>query len=111
MKHVNPQALIKDEFRRAEQARSRGNEGQARVCARRAAGIAAREYFTGRGQSIHTPSAYDLLNMLSEDSSLSADLRQIAAHLTLRVNEEFKLPPNIDLIFEAKKLCEELTNS
>ena len=37
------QIKIKAEFDKAEQARARGNEGQARVCARRAAGIAARE--------------------------------------------------------------------
>ncbi|HEY9153052.1 MAG TPA: hypothetical protein VIN60_09230, partial [Anaerolineales bacterium] len=95
---MNPQALINAEFERAEQARARGNEGQARVCARRAAGIAIREYFARRGETIRTPSAYDLLNLLAEDSSLSDDLRQIAVNLTLRVNEEFKLPPNIDLI-------------
>jgi hypothetical protein len=108
MKDVNSQALINAEFKRAEQARARGNEGQARVCARRAAGIAAREYFARRGQAIHTPSAYDLLNLLIEDPSLSDDLRQTAARLTLRVDEEFKLPANVDLIVEAKKLCEEL---
>jgi len=45
MESVNPQAQIDAEFKHAEQARSRGNEGQARVCARRAVGIAAREYF------------------------------------------------------------------
>ena len=33
------------EFQRAEDARAKNNEGQARVCARRAAGIAIREYF------------------------------------------------------------------
>jgi len=108
MENVNPQEQINAEFERAQQARARGNEGQARVCARRAAGIAAREYFDRRGESIRTPSAYDLLNLLIEDLSLSDDLRQIAGHLTLRVNEEFKLPPNIDLIVEAKKLCEGL---
>jgi hypothetical protein len=108
MENVNPQEQIDAEFARAEQARARGNEGQARVCARRAAGIAAREYFVRRGETIRTPSAYDLLNLLIKDSSLSDDLRQIAAHLTLRVNEEFKLPAEIDLIFEAKKLCKGL---
>ena len=75
---------------------------------RRAAGIAAREYFARRGAAIHTPSAYDLLNLLIEDPSLSDDLRQIAAHLTLRVDEEFKLPADIDLIVESKKLCDKL---
>ena len=105
---MNPQVQIDAEFERAEQARARGNEGQARVCARRAAGIAAREYLTRRGRMIHTPSAYDLLKLLIEDPLLRDDLRQIAAHLTLRVDEEFKLPVDIDLIVEAKKLCEGL---
>lgn len=109
MENVNPQEQIDAEFERAQQARSRGNEGQARVCARRAAGIAAREYFVRRGETIRTPSAFDLLNLLIEDSSLSDDLRQLAAHLTLRVNEEFKLPADIDLIAEAKKLYERLS--
>jgi hypothetical protein len=108
MEDVNSRVLINAEFKRAEQARARGNEGQARVCARRAAGIAAREYFARRGQAIHTPSAYDLLTLLIEDPSLSDDMRQIAAHLTLRVDEEFKLPVDVDLITEAKKMCKEL---
>ena len=109
------QTQIQNEFNRAEQSRARGNEGQARVCARRAAGIAAREYLSRRGQPVRiseailrTPSAYDLLKLLVEDPLLSADLRQAAVYLTLRVNEEFKLPVNVDLVAEAKKLCDEL---
>ncbi len=42
-------------------ARGRGNEGQARVCARRAAGVAVREYFLRLGIPIVNPGAYDLL--------------------------------------------------
>ncbi len=102
------QTQIQHEFERAEGARARGNEGQARVCARRAAGIAAREYLSRRGQSVRTPSAYDLLNLLAEDPRLSADLRQAAAYLTLRVTEEFKLPVAVDLVAEAKKLVDAL---
>ena len=103
------QIKIKAEFDKAEQARARGNEGQARVCARRAAGIAAREYFIRQGYSIHTPSAYDLLNSLVEDPSLPGELRQSAEYLTLRVNEDFKLPIDVDLIYEARKLCKGLS--
>lgn len=99
---------IQAEFERAEQARARGNEGQARVCARRAAGIAAREYLSRRGEIVRTPSAYDVLNTLKEDPSLPPDLKLIAEHLTLRVNEEFKLPVDVDLIAEARKFCEEI---
>ena len=102
------QTQIQHEFERAEQARARGNEGQARVCARRAAGVAAREYLARRGQSVRTPSAYDLLNLLAEDPLLSADLRQAAAYLTLRVSEEFKLPVDVDLVAEAKRLVDAL---
>jgi predicted phage-related endonuclease len=102
------QTQIEDEFKRAEQARAKNNEGQARVCARRAAGIAAREFLTRRGENLRTPSAYDVLKILEEDSSLTDELRRIAGYLTLRVNEEFKLPVNVDLIMEARKLCGEL---
>lgn len=101
---------IQIEFDRAEQARAKGNEGQARVCARRAAGIAIREYFNHSETHAPAASAYDLLNLLKEDPQLPADLKQTAEHLTMRVTEEFKLPINADLIAEARKLCEWLIN-
>jgi hypothetical protein len=104
----NWQTDIQAEFEKAAQARGRGNEGQARVCARRAAGIAVREYLTRRGTRPPSVSAYDLLNMLKTDPLLSPDLKLIAEHLTLRVTEEFKLPVDADLVDEAKLFCEEL---
>lgn len=104
----DPGSEIQAELERATQARARGNEGQARVCARRAAGIAAREYFVRHGENIRRPSAYDLLNRLAEEPSISGELRQSARYLTLRVNEEFKLPVNVDLVAEARKFCDEL---
>lgn len=102
------QTEIEAEFEKAEQARALKNEGQARVCARRAAGIAIREYLTRRRIRPPSTSAYDLLNLLKDDPRLSPDLRRIADHLTLRVTEEFKLPVNADLVAEARKFCEEL---
>ena len=101
-------ARLQTEFERAEAARVRGNEGQARVCARRAVGIAIREYYARRGQVVRTPSAYDLLQLLSKESYLSPDIKQAAAYLTLRVTEEFKLPIDVDLLAEARKLCDGL---
>ena len=96
------------EFDRAEQARAKGNEGQARVCARRAAGIAVREYLTRRGTRVKTASAYDLLNQIKDDPLLSSDLKLLVDHLTLRVTEEFRLPVDADLIAEARQLCKAL---
>ena len=106
------QAEINAEFEKAEQARARGNEGQARVCARRAAGIAVREYLTRRGIRPPSISAYDLLSMLRDDPQLAQrpNLQRIADHLTVRVTEEFKLPVNADLVAEARIFCQELLN-
>ena len=105
------QRQIEAEFEKAEQARARGNEGQARVCARRTAGIAVREYLARQGIRPPSVSAYDLLNLLKADPQLAPGLRLIAGHLTLRVTEEFKLPVNADLIAEAREFCQELLRS
>jgi HEPN domain-containing protein len=104
------QANLQKEFDLAEQARIRKNEGQARVCARRAAGIAIREYLARKGIRPLSTSSYDLLNLLKDDPLLSPDLKLIVDHLTLRVTEEFKLPVNADLVAEARILCDELLN-
>jgi hypothetical protein len=102
------QGKLQKEFELAEQARANNNEGQARVCARRAAGIVIREYLVHRGIRPTSSSAYDLLNLIKDDPLLSLDLRLIAEHLTLRVTEEFKLPVDADLVAEAHTLCDEL---
>lgn len=102
------QTEIQAEFEQAEQARAQGKEGRARVCARRAAGIAIREHLSRRGIRPPSVSAYDLLNLIKSDPELPPDLQEIAGHLTLRVNEEFRLPVNADLVAEAKKFCHEL---
>lgn len=105
------QNKIDKEFERAYQARAKNNEGQARVCARRAAGLAIREYLIRKGTPTRTASAYDLLNQLKDDPLLSPDLNLIVHHLTLRVTEEFKLPVDADLVAEAKTLCDALLNN
>jgi HEPN domain-containing protein len=105
------QLQIQAEFEKARQARALGKEGQARVCARRAAGIAVREYLTRRGIRPPSVSAYDLLNLLKDNPGLSPDLKRIADHLTVRVTEEFQLPVDADLVAEAQHFCQELLKS
>jgi hypothetical protein len=99
---------LEAEFVMAEAARRRGNEGRARVCARRAAGIAIREHFTRRGRPVRTASAYDLLQLLGRDPDLAPGLKPIIEHLTVRVTEEFQLPVQADLVAEARRLCRTL---
>lgn len=102
----NPTDEIAHEFERAAQARANGNEGQARVCARRAAGIAIRDYYARKATPLPSRSAHDLLNLIKDQPLLPPDLKLVADHLTLRVTEDFKLPLDADLIAEAKSLCD-----
>ena len=94
------------EFERAEAARAAGNEGRARVCARRAAGMAALDFLNRHGIRPHSENAYDALQMLTEYAGLAPDLRQASIYLTLHVTEEFISPVDVDLIAEARKLCD-----
>jgi len=102
---------VQAECEKAEKSRAIGNEGQARVCARRAAGMAARQYFIQRGERVTSSSAYDLLNLVAEDVAAPASLRRSAALLTLRVNEDFHLPADVDLIAEARRFSEAVAGS
>jgi hypothetical protein len=95
---------IEAELANAERARLNANEGRARVCARRAAGLAARDFLRRQGIPARNSSAYETLKMLVIYPGLAPELRSAAEHLTTRVNEEFTLPVDIDLIAEARNL-------
>lgn len=96
------------EILQAENARAAGNEGMARVCARRAAGALVGEYLQRRGLDLSTPSAYDRLRHFHDLPGLSPQALQAADHLLARVTPEFTLPLDADLITEARKLRLEL---
>jgi hypothetical protein len=95
---------IQLELENAESARLAGNEGRARVCARRAAGIAARDFLARNSVRLHNASAYVALQTLVEFPGLAPDLRIAAVHLTTPVSEDFTLPLDTDLIADAHKL-------
>jgi hypothetical protein len=97
---------IDAELEKAERARLSGNEGQARVCARRAAGTAARDFLTRQGVRPRNPSGYAALQALGEFPGLAPDLQVAVNHLTTRVTETFNLPMYADLIADARKLIE-----
>jgi hypothetical protein len=96
------------ELAHAATARLDGSEGRARVCARRAAGMAARDFLGRHGVRSNSRSAYEALQTLAELPDLAPDLRQAALHLTMRVAEDFTLPAGVDLIAEARTFCERL---
>ncbi len=104
MAAVEWETRFEAELRAAEAARAAGNEGKARVCARRAAGIAIGEFLRRQECPAPSPSAYDRLRFVADHPALPPAARRIVAHLVLRVDENFQLPEEIDLIAEARAL-------
>jgi hypothetical protein len=102
MTHEN--ISITAELEQAERARQAGNEGQARVCARRAAGMAARVFLSRNGIHPQGKSAYTALQILAESPLLAPELNMAALHLTTRLTEAFTLPMEADLIADARQL-------
>jgi hypothetical protein len=98
----------RSELRQAEAARRAGNEGKARVCARRAAGIIAGEYMVRQGFSPKNASAIVRLQSLATLTDIHPLVREIAGHFLIRITPDHKLPVNVDLIAEASWLARHL---
>ena len=102
------QESFSTEIGQAEAARAAGNEGKARVCARRAAGIVIRVYLAGRGVRAKTPSAYDMLRHLEALEDVPEEIREKAGDFLVKVDENYHLPVEADLIAEARWLAARL---
>jgi hypothetical protein len=96
------------EIEQAEEARARGNEGMARVCARRAAGIVVGEYLRLHGLPTPGPSAYDRLRYLRDLPDVTPGARDAAEHLLMRISVDGELPTGVDLLHEARRMADEL---
>ena len=99
---------LENELALATQARLQGNEGRARVCSRRAVGIAARLYLNAHGIQVGSASVLNLLDRLIEEPSVDDNVRRLARLFALKVDTEFRLPAGVDLVAEAANLCGEL---
>jgi hypothetical protein len=99
------------ELIRAETARAANNEGMARVCARRAAGMVANAYLHRRGLPSPGSSAYDSLRYLVTLPALPDGVQSIAGHFLLRITPDHTLPVQADLIAEARWLARQLLDS
>ena len=99
---------IDHELRTAETARAEGNEGRARVCARRAVGAALGDVLRRMGAVDLPLSAMDLLWQSGRVPGLSAGSRQALERLTRKVDESFNLPAGWDLVADAHAVIAEL---
>ncbi len=99
---------IEAEMLAARQARTSGNEGRARVCARRAAGHAIRGYREAIGLTNRDHSAYFLLHWIASLADVDHALRASAERLAARVTPEHELPHPQDPLADADLLTEGL---
>jgi hypothetical protein len=85
----------------AKAARLAGNEGKARVCARRAAGIVIGEHLMRRGISPINSSAFDRLRQIRTIDDVPCEIIQVVDHFLVRVDRSQNLPIQAALIEDA----------
>jgi len=101
---------IQEELHLAGEASSAGNKGKARVCARRAAGVAVREYLAKRQISYPDPSSIAVLTLIRDLPGLPDSIKINVDNLLLRVNPDYQLPVDVDLVDQARQLINTLGN-
>lgn len=103
---METQRRIEKELALARQARADGLEGKARVCARRAVGVALRDYFSERQTPLANLTVVDLIQAYGEQPNINQYLREICTHLLTRVDVDYNLPASVDLLSDAKTLID-----
>ena len=107
---------IKMELERAYQPQQEGNEGRARVCARRAAGWAIEASLGEEGKVLDRSNAYKHIQYYASLPGHNQKVYQVLHHLTVRLakdspEEDAYYPiEDVDLVAEAHWLVEELLN-
>lgn len=99
---------IEQELTAARAARERGNEGMARVCARRAAGWAVGWVRSDSAPTSISGNAYQLLRWYSAQEEEPSGLRRAAKRLTVRITEDHTLPHPEDPLEDAEQIVEGL---
>ncbi len=103
--------FAEQELRAALHDRAQGKAGRARVRARRAAGAIAGAYLRQRGLPDPGPNALERLRALRTLPDLPAAAQQAVAHLLMKVDTQYRLPPGVDLIAAAQILAQSLLHT
>lgn len=108
---MNKELVIKSvekEFAKGEQARQKGNEGMARVCARRAAGLAIAYWLEYLRRDGWGPDAMNQLRNLQRDESMPQSVREAALRLTTKITEQFTSAFPTDPVEDSKIIIDYL---
>ncbi|KPK92805.1 MAG: hypothetical protein AMJ88_09915 [Anaerolineae bacterium SM23_ 63] len=101
---------IRLELDQAHLYRTRGKEGRARVCARRAAGWAVAVFRQERSGAETHPNAYHQLRWFRKLEDMPIELRKAANRLTTHVTPSHDLPYHEDPLEDAEMIVHALLN-
>ena len=97
---------VSEELLLAKQSRLEGNEGRARVCARRAAGAAVKGFLEEQGLVSGSENILNCLTILKDSYQTPQNVEAALGWLLQRVDQDYQLPEGIDLVQEAKVVLE-----
>jgi len=106
---MSPLSRIAQELSAAKQAWNDGNEGKARVCARRAVAVAAEFWAARRGEPPGQADAMAQLRRIQQHVTVPLPVRQAAERLTTAVTRRHDAPFTTDPISDASLIISHLT--
>jgi hypothetical protein len=104
---VDP-TLVERELAASEAAWKDGNEGKARVCARRAVALVAEAWLAGLPDPLWRGDAMEQLRQIQRHASLPLPVRQAAERLTTAVPRRHTAPFTTDPLGDARVIIEYL---
>ena len=102
------QTKVNQELEMARAARQAGNEGRARVCARRAAGHIIGEYLARNKIDFTSESAIDRLRFMQSSPTLPDEHLETIGHFLVHTTPDHELPINADLVDDVNLLARQL---
>ena len=102
MTKAEAQHQIEKELATVRHAEVIGNDGMARVCARRAAGVAISLWLQTNSRSGWGVNAMNQLRSLALDETMPQEIRDAAKRLTTKITEQFTSAFSTDSIEDAK---------
>ena len=106
---MNGQESIEQELAKAAVGLKEGNEGLARVCARRAVGIAIEDWIARSGAEGWPADAMNRLKAIQREENLPQKVREAAQRLLTPVTQQTRLPLSTDPIGDARLILVHFT--
>jgi len=100
--------VIEQELAAAEVAWKGGNEGKARVCARRAVALVTEAWLAGLPHPLWRGDAMEHLRQIQRHASLPLPVREAAERLTTTIPRRYAAPFTIDPLADARVIIEYL---